>query len=306
MMSTGLESMAGKHLKSILSRFTQNPLIGILTGTIITAVIQSSSAVTVMAVGFVNVGVMTLEQAVWIVMGANIGTTITGQMIAFQMDIVAYFLAGIGVILLILVKDKTANRIGQIMAGIGILFIGMEFMGNSMQPLKENTKFLNFMVQFQNPIWGIIAGTIFTAVIQSSSASLGILQALSKSGAIGLETCTYIIFGQNIGTCITSLLASIGTCSNAKRVAIVHVAINVIGTVFFTIICMCCPAIEWVRSLTPDNPMMQIANMHTIFNIASAVILLPFGKGLRKLAVLLLPDKVRKEEKEYWIQMVCK
>ena len=290
MMSNGLEAAAGNRMKKILERLTSNRFLGVLVGAGITAVIQSSSATTVMVVGFVNSGMMTLNQAVWIIMGANIGTTITGQLIALDVGALAPLFAFIGVALIVFIKKQRVHHYGKIIAGLGILFIGMDMMSSSMMPLRESEAFINLMTKFSNPVLGILAGTIFTAVIQSSSASVGILQALASSGVIGLSQAVYVLFGQNIGTCITAVLASIGTSRSAKRTTIIHLMFNIIGTIIFTIVCILTPFALFVEGLTPGNVSQQIANMHTIFNITTTILLLPFGNYLAKLATKILPD----------------
>ena len=291
MMSSGLEAAAGNKMKRILERLTSNRFLGVVVGAVITAVIQSSSATTVMVVGFVNSGMMTLQQAVWIIMGANIGTTITGQLIALDVGALAPLFAFIGVALVVFIKKQSVHHYGQIIAGLGILFIGMEMMSGSMLPLRESEAFISLMTRFSNPVLGILAGMIFTAIIQSSSASVGILQALAAGGLIGLDGAVYVLFGQNIGTCITAVLASIGTSRNAKRTTIIHLMFNVIGTTIFTIVCMTSPLVELVESFTPGNPQAQIANMHTLFNIVTTLLLLPFGTGLAALATKILPER---------------
>ncbi len=290
MMSNGLEAAAGNRMKKILERLTSNRFLGVLVGAGITAAIQSSSATTVMVVGFVNSGMMTLSQAVWIIMGANIGTTITGQLIALDVGALAPLFAFIGVALIVFVKKQRVHHYGKIIAGLGILFIGMDMMSSSMMPLRESEAFINLMTKFSNPVLGILAGTIFTAIIQSSSASVGILQALAGSGVIGLSQAVYVLFGQNIGTCITAVLASIGTSRSAKRTTIIHLMFNIIGTIIFTIVCILTPFALFVEGLTPGNVSQQIANMHTIFNITTTILLLPFGNYLAKLATKILPD----------------
>ncbi|WP_296628543.1 Na/Pi cotransporter family protein [uncultured Negativibacillus sp.] len=290
MMSNGLEAAAGNRMKKILERLTSNRFLGVLVGAGITAAIQSSSATTVMVVGFVNSGMMTLSQAVWIIMGANIGTTITGQLIALDVGALAPLFAFIGVALIVFIKKQRVHHYGKIIAGLGILFIGMDMMSSSMMPLRESEAFINLMTKFSNPVLGILAGTIFTAVIQSSSASVGILQALASSGVIGLSQAVYVLFGQNIGTCITAVLASIGTSRSAKRTTIIHLMFNIIGTIIFTIVCILTPFALFVEGLTPGNVSQQIANMHTIFNITTTILLLPFGNYLAKLATKILPD----------------
>lgn len=248
-----------------------------------------------MVVGFVNSGMMTLRQAVWIIMGANIGTTITGQLIALDIGEIAPLLAFAGVALIMFSKKKKVHHIGLIVAGLGVLFIGMGMMSSSMMPLRESESFISLMTKFSNPVLGILAGMIFTAIIQSSSASVGILQALAASGLIGLDSAVFVLFGQNIGTCITAVIASIGTTKNAKRTTIIHLLFNVIGTTIFTIICVFLPLTSWVESFTPGNAPAQIANMHTLFNIVTTLLLLPFGNQLAALATKILPEKQEEE-----------
>ena len=294
MMSGGLEAAAGNKMKKILEKLTSNRFLGVLVGAVITAVIQSSSATTVMVVGFVNSGMMTLRQAVWIIMGANIGTTITGQLIALDVGAVAPLFAFLGVAMVVFIKKERVHHIGTIIAGLGILFIGMEMMSSSMMPLRESEAFVSMMTRFSNPVLGILAGAVFTAIIQSSSASVGILQALASSGLITLPNAVYVLFGQNIGTCITAVLASIGTSRNAKRTTVIHLMFNLIGTVIFTIVCMVTPLTALVESFTPGKVTAQIANMHTLFNVVTTILLLPFGVSLARLAARILPE--RKEE----------
>lgn len=291
MMSTGLEAAAGNRMKQILEKLTANRFLGVAVGAGITAVIQSSSATTVMVVGFVNSGMMTLRQAVWIIMGANIGTTITGQLIALDVGAMAPLFAFIGVAMVVFLKKAVFHHYGQIIAGLGILFLGMDMMSSSMLPLRESEAFISLMTRFSNPLLGILAGTLFTAIIQSSSASVGILQALAGSGLISLSSAVYVLFGQNIGTCITAVLASIGTSRNAKRTTIIHLLFNIIGTVLFTTICMFFPLTDLVESFTPSNPAAQIANMHTLFNITTTILLLPLGNQLAAIATRILPER---------------
>lgn len=296
MMSDGLEAAAGDRLQLILEKLTSNRIVGVLVGAGITAVIQSSSATTVMVVGFVNAGMMTLKQAVWIIMGANIGTTVTGLLIALDIGAIAPLFAFIGVVLITFIKKEKVQDIGEIIAGLGILFIGMDMMGAAMLPLRESPSFIALMTTVENPLLGILIGLVFTAVIQSSSASIGILQALAASGLIPLHSAAFILFGQNIGTCITAFLASLSANRNAKRTTIVHLLFNVIGTVIFVVLCLATPLISIIGRLTPDNPMAQIANLHILFNVTTTLILLPFGVKLAELAMVILP--VHNDEKE--------
>ena len=296
MMSDGLEDVAGDRMERILEKLTANRFLGVAVGALITAIIQSSSATTVMVVGFVNSGMMTLQQAVWIIMGANIGTTITGQLIALDVGAMAPLIAFIGVAMIVFVKAPKVQYVGKILAGLGVLFIGMDMMGSAMEPLRESEVFINLMTQFDNPLLGILAGAVFTAVIQSSSASVGILQALASGGLIPFSSSVFVLFGQNIGTCITAVLASIGTSRSAKRTTIIHLIFNLIGTAVFTVLCLTLPVADIVATFTPGKPAAQIANMHTIFNIVTTCLLIPFGTYLAKAATKILPDS--KEEQE--------
>ncbi len=290
MMSTGLEVAAGDKMKQILEKLTTNRFLGIGVGALITALVQSSSATTVMVVGFVNSGMMTLRQAVWIIMGANIGTTITGQLIALNVGVIAPLVAFTGVALIVFSKNQKLHYIGNIFAGIGILFIGMDMMSDAMSPLQDSPAFIELLSKFDNPLLGIGVGAAFTAIIQSSAASIGILQTLANSGVIQLYGASFVLFGQNIGTCITALLASIGTSRNAKRTTMIHILFNVIGTIIFTILCMFTPLVSFIAGSNPGNPAGQIANMHTFFNIVTTILLVPFGFLLATIAEKLLPD----------------
>ena len=305
MMSSGLEAAAGSRMKMILEKLTANRFLGVLVGAAITAVIQSSSATTVMVVGFVNAGMMTLNQAVWIIMGANIGTTVTGLLIALDVGELAPLFAFVGVALVVFVKKPQLQHFGQILAGLGVLFIGMDMMSSAMSPLRESESFIRLMSTFSNPLLGILAGAAFTAVIQSSSASVGILQALANSGVIGLPSAVFVLFGQNIGTCITAVLAAIGTSRNAKRATIIHLMFNVIGTCIFTILFLLFPIAhvidgslvlsgglgQAISNLMPASHAGQIALVHTSFNIITTIILLPLGNYLAKATVKILPDR---------------
>ena len=295
MMSDGLEDAAGDRMEQILAKLTANRFLGVAVGAIITAIIQSSSATTVMVVGFVNSGMMTLQQAVWIIMGANIGTTITGQLLTLDVGAIAPLVAFLGVAMIVFFKSPKLHHFGKILAGFGMLFIGMDGMGAAMKPLQEMEEFVSLMTTFSNPLLGILAGAVFTAVIQSSSASVGILQTLAGNGLIPFSSAVFVLFGQNIGTCITAVLASIGTNRSAKRTTIIHLMFNMIGTVIFTTICILFPFADFVARFTPNNPTAQIANMHTTFNIVTTVLLVPFGTYLAKLATKILPEI--KEEK---------
>lgn len=304
MMSSGLEMAAGNKMKQILEKLTSNRFKGVVAGAAITAVIQSSSATTVMVVGFVNSGLMTLKQAVWVIMGANIGTTITGQLIALDIGMIAPLIAFLGVAAILFVKNEKVKHISEIFAGLGVLFIGMDMMGSAMVPLQNSETFIHFMTTFRNPLVGILIGAVFTAIIQSSSASVGILQALAGTGMIPLSSAVYILFGQNIGTCITAVLASIGTKTNAKRTTVIHLMFNVIGTFIFTVICLITPFTVLMEHLTPGNSVAQIANVHTVFNIVTTLLLLPFGTYMARLAEKILPDKPSEQEEMLHLEYI--
>ena len=304
MMSNGLETAAGNKMKQILEKLTSNRIKAVLVGAVITAVIQSSSATTVMVVGFVNSGLMTLNQAVWIIMGANIGTTITGQLIALDIGAIAPLIAFLGVACIMFMKNEKARHISEIFAGLGVLFIGMDMMSSSMQPLRDSAMFMDFMTSFSNPLLGILVGAVFTAIIQSSSASVGILQALASTGMIPLSSAVFVLFGQNIGTCITAVLASIGMKVNAKRTTVIHLLFNIIGTVLFTVICLMTPYVTWIEAMTPGDPVAQIANAHTVFNIVTTLLLLPFGTHMANIAVRILPDSKKADDEDLRLKYI--
>ena len=290
MMSSGLEAVAGNRMKAILERLTANRFMGVLVGALITAAVQSSSATTVMVVGFVNAGMMTLSQAVWLIMGANVGTTVTGLLIALDVGALAPVVAFGGVFLMVFVKRARLQHIGQILAGLGILFIGMDTMSAAMAPLREFPAFIHLMSTLSNPLLGILFGALFTALIQSSSASVGILQTLAAGGIVQFSGAVYVLFGQNIGTCITAVLAAMGTSRNAKRATCIHLLFNVIGTVIFTAVVLVFPVTALIEAAVP-SPKAQIAAMHMIFNLATTILLLPMGNWLARLAEQLLPDR---------------
>ena len=241
-----------------------------------------------MVVGFVNSKLMTLQQAIWIIMGANIGTTITGQLVALKVGELAPIMAIIGVVMVTFFKSKKFNNIGEILAGLGILFIGMGMMSDAMYPLRDSEIFIRLITTISNPFLAVLFGALFTALIQSSSASVGILQALANGGLIPLSSSIYIIFGQNIGTCITAFLASLGASRNAKRTTVVHLSFNIIGTALFMIFIQFVPFVDWMTAFT-SNPAAQIANTHTLFNITTTLLLLPLGTYLAKFTEIVLP-----------------
>lgn len=292
MMSNGLELTAGNSMKSVLEKLTSNRIISILVGAGVTALVQSSSATTVMLVSFVGSSIMTLEQAVWIIMGANIGATMTNMLTALNMSMVASLLAIIGVIAIVFIKRPRFNHIGLIFAGLGILFIGMELMSAAVMPLREFDAFHDIMSTFTNPLIGVLFGALFTALIQSSSASIGILQSLSITGAIFMDSSLYLIFGMNIGTCITAALASIGANSDAKRTALIHFLFNVISTFLFIILIQLVPFASWMQASSGD-PKVQIANANIVYKAVSVLLLFPFGQRLVDLSRRLIRDDQR-------------
>lgn len=291
MMSSGLEAAAGNQLKGILEKLTTNRFLGIAVGAAITALIQSSTTTTVMVVGFVNSGIMTLTQALWIIMGANIGTNITSQLVALDFAQVAPVFIFIGVILIVFVHNKKAYYIGEIIAGLGILLFSMSQMQQSLQPLQSEPKFLDLLTTFKNPILGLLVGLVFTAILHSSAASIGILQALAVAGSLTLENSVFILYGINIGTCVTSVISSLGSNRNAKRTALMHLLFNIIGAVLFSFVTIFTPFVPWLADLWPNSPAVQIANLHLIFNLSTTIVLIPFGKYIVKLAEKILPDR---------------
>lgn len=293
--SGSLQTIAGDKLKNILAKLTGNRILGVAVGAGITALIQSSTATSVMAVGFVNAGLMNLYQALWVIMGANIGTNITAQLIAFDVGAVAPVIALLGTFFCLLVKDRKLRCIGEAVAGLGFIFVAMSLMKDSMAPLSELDIVKEIFSSINNPFLGIIVGIIFVIIIQSSAAGVGVLQAMamSASGAqlITLEQAMFLIFGLNIGTCVTAVFASIGGSRNATRAGMLHMLFNVIGTAIFTVAYYLFPVADWVRALSPNDVARQFANMHLVFNLASTIILLPFGGMIVKLVKLIVPDK---------------
>lgn len=291
MMGDGLSLLAGSKLKSILERLTRNRFLGMLVGAGLTALIQSSNAMTAMTVGFVNAGLMDLSQAIGVIMGANIGTTMTGQLIALKITDIAPIFAFVGVLLFLFGKHKKLHYLGQVIAGLGILFMGMNVMSSSMAPLRDVVWFQQAMTSFKNPFLGIAVGALFTLLVQSSSASIGVMQAMAMQGLIGLDSAIFVLCGQNIGCTIAAIMAAIGANKSAKRTALVHLLFNIAGTTIFVIAAETLPFVPWVESMTPGNGVAQIANAHTIFNVATTALLLPFANQLAKLATALIPGE---------------
>ncbi len=298
MMGDGLEKAAGNKMKRLLEVLTTNRFMGVLVGTVVTAIIQSSSATTVMVIGFVNAGLMNLAQATGVIMGANIGTTVTGQLVALKVTDYAPIAVLLGVGILLFAKKRHVKHIGEILAGFGILFMGMNLMSTAMEPLHDNIAFQNVMTTISNPFLGVLVGAGMTMILQSSSASIGILQALAMQGLIGLDIAIFILFGQNIGTCITAILASIGANINAKRTATIHLLFNFMGTALFMILILLfkVPYVDWFVRLTPGDVVRQIANAHTGFNIINTIITFPVAGYLAFLAKKLVPGEEPKHE----------
>ena len=303
-MGAGLSKLSGGRMERLLEKLTSKRIMAVLLGAGVTAVIQSSSATTVMVVGFVNSGIMKLNQAVGIIMGANIGTTITSWLLSltgiqgsnFVLKMLkpssfSPILAVIGVAFIMFAKDEKKKDIGGIFIGFAILMYGMEAMSGAVAPLADNEKFTSILTMFSNPFLGLLAGTILTAVIQSSSASVGILQALCATGAVNFSTALPIIMGQNIGTCVTAIISSIGTSKNAKRAAAVHLFFNITGTVIFMVVFYTLNGFIHFQFLNTAASPAGIAVIHSLFNIGATILLFPFANLLEKMAILAIPDK---------------
>ena len=303
-MGVGLEKTSGGKLERLLQKLTSNRLKGLLLGMIVTAIIQSSSATTVMVVGFVNSGIMKLSQAIGIIMGANVGTTVTawilsltsiqGESPIFTLLSASSFAAVfglIGVILLLFLKGGKRKSVGTIFIGFAVLIYGMEMMSGAIKPLANMPEFGRVMTMFTNPVLGMLVGAVLTAIIQSSSASIGILQALCATGTVSFSVALPVIMGQNIGTCVTALLSSIGASKNARRAALVHLYFNIIGTIFFMVVTYTVHGLVGLPFFNTTMTPARVATLHSIFNITTAVLLLPCTRLLEKLAFLTLPDK---------------
>lgn len=291
LMGESLEKVAGSKMKKIIELLTKNIFMGVLLGAIVTAVIQSSSATTVMVVGFVNAGLMGLPQAVGVIMGANIGTTVTAQIVSFDLTGMAPLALGIGILLYLFSGNEKYKQVGEVFIGFGLLFTGMESMKMAVSPLAEYKGFTDLLATFgRYPILGLLLGFGITAIIQSSSAAMGMLVVLASQGLVPLSSALPILYGQNIGTCVTSLISSIGANKNAKRAAMIHLIFNILGTIIFLIL-LNGIVVKFVVSLDPGNVARQIANVHTIFNIVSTILLLPCNKLIVKLAMKIVPDR---------------
>ena len=301
MLGDGLEKSAGGGLKKLLGKISGNRFAGVGVGAGVTAIIQSSSATSVMAIGFVNAGIMTLFQATAIIMGANIGTTITGVIVAFSylkiVKLAVAALAFVGVMMTFL-KTEKVKQIGGILCGFGLIFVGLDVMGGAFDNYPEITDFFQKLFQKVDfPLLLVVLGAIFTAIIQSSSAATGIFITMVGVGALGLENALFLVLGSNIGTCITAVIASIGTSKNAKRTALIHLSFNVIGSIIFTVIIWIfkSQAVDLLQSFTSSGE-MQLAWFHVIFNVTTTLVLLPFIKQLVQMAEKIIPNKP--EEKD--------
>ena len=294
LMSDGLENIAGEKLKSILEKITSNKIMGVLVGTIVTAIIQSSSAITVMVVSFVNAGLMTLGQATGVILGSNIGTTITTQMVSLNLEVIAPIFIGIGAIVIVVTKNKKVKDLAYIALGFGVLFMGMGLMSSSLKPVSELAIFNKFILLVgKNSILGVLIGILITAILQSSSATTGILVALAVSGNLDMSVAFPIILGCNIGTCITAILAGLTANRIAKKAALLHLFFNIFGTILF--LPFSDKVVMIVQYLTPDNVARQVANAHTIFNVVITIFILPISKYFVKLVNKILPDDGRRQ-----------
>ena len=300
LMGDGLENAAGEGLKSILEKLTSNKYIGVLVGALVTAIIQSSSGTTVMIVSFVNAGLMNLSQAAGVIMGANIGTTITAQMVSLDLNKIAPLIIGIGAVILLVAKKKKTRDIASIAVGFGILFMGMDLMGSSMDPIAESEWFKNFIIIVSdNSILGLLAGLGLTAIIQSSAGTTVILIALATTGAIDMRLAFPVILGCNMGTCVTALLSSLGASRTAKKAAVMHLLFNALGAIIFFPFIK--PFIGLIELLNPNQVARQVANAHTIFNIVVTIILLPLSGYLVNLVNFMMPGdgEIEKEGAMY-------
>ena len=289
-MGDGLEMAAGSKMKDLLEKLTRNKFLGFLLGVLVTVVIQSSSATTVMVMGFINAGIMDLAQATGVIFGANIGTTITSILIALDVSGIAPFCLFLGAFLMLYSEKKQTKHIGQIILGFGLLFQGLHTMSGAMKPLKDVIWFQDFIMNARNPLLGILVGAILCAVIQSSSAAVGILQALAMQGLMPLYFASFLICGVNIGSAMPTILASMNARNNAKRAAMIYLINNVVGAVIMTIVTLAFPYTQFIESIIPD-PMFQVSVVHIIFKVVSAAVLLPLTNQVVRLTYLLVPKQ---------------
>ncbi|MBO4920220.1 MAG: Na/Pi cotransporter family protein [Erysipelotrichaceae bacterium] len=290
-MGSGFKHMAGGKLQDFLEKLTKKPIVALLSGMLVTALVQSSGATTSMLVSFVNAGIMKVSQTVYVILGSNIGTTITGHLMALDVGLVAPFLAFIGVCLIMFIKNDKLNAVGEIMMGLGFIFIGMDTMSGGLKPLGNSEFFLKLLSNMQNPFFGILVGFVLTTIVQSSSASLGIIQSLAKSNLVGIKDVMFFNLGQNIGSCTTAMLASLSFNRDAKRVSIINFTFNICNAILFTILYSFLPFDKWYEMIAPGSVVKQIAMMHTITNVITSTVLFPFARALSKIAYLIIPDQ---------------
>ena len=298
LLGDGLELAAGAKLRKILEKITSNRWLGALVGVVVTAIIQSSTAVSVMVVGFVNASLMTLSQAMGVLMGATIGTTATSLILSFNISQYAPIFIFIGAFMVVLSKKNNTKYAGQIIAGFGILFFGMTTMSSNLKPLAESDAFKNLITSISNPFLGVLFGILFAALIQSSSAAVGILQALGAAGALLLPESVYIIYGIHIGACFTSVISSIGATKDAKRTSISYVLFTVFGTIIFCLLTAFTPFTSWVEAMSPKNISLQMSLVHIISTIVSTIVLLPCVNFITKISCMIIRGKKEEEEKE--------
>lgn len=298
LMGEGIEKVAGSKMKTILEWCTKNRFIGVVVGTIFTAIIQSSSAATVMVVSFVNSGLMNLTQAVGVIMGANIGTTVTAQIVAFNLDSIAPLFVIAGVVMIMFFKNETVKKVGEVVFGFGVLFLGMSLMKESMADIKDSVTVMNLISSLRNPLVAILVGLVITTILQSSSASVGILVTMAGSGLIELPMCFYVILGCNIGACTSALLVGLTGKKNAKRAALIHLMFNIIGSLVMLIILLPFGGYveSWIMSIS-DNLSRAVANTHTIFKVFQVIVLFPFAGLIVKLTELMVPGTDEQKEK---------
>lgn len=306
LMSEGLEQVAGARMRSVLEFFTKNRLVGMLVGILFTAVVQSSSATTVMVVSFVNSGLMNLYQAAGVILGANIGTTVTGQLIAFNLSDIAPLFVIVGVVMVMFCKRQNIKKIGGVVLGFGILFMGLSTMSSAMSSLKESPHIVNLLRSLENPLAAILAGFIITAILQSSSATVGIVILLAGQGLLSFVICPFLILGCNIGSCVSALLASLGGKKDAKRAAMIHFLFNIIGSVIIFVVLLVAvePITDAIMRASGGNPGRAVANAHTLIKICEVLMLFPFMGAVVKATYLIIPGTDASPEDAYELKYI--
>lgn len=295
LMSDGLEAAAGERLRRGLQALAKNRFSAIALGAGITAAIHSSSATTIILIGLVNAGLLSFSQALFVGMGANIGTTMTAQMTAFDLTGTAPVILFCGIMMMLFTKNPGVVRVGQIIGGVGILFVGLNIMSEAVIPLRDWQPFRVLLSSCENPLQGLLAGIAVTCIIQSSTATMGILQACALQGIVGLDQAVYVILGLNIGSCVTAILASLGGNKTAKRTAVSFLWFNLIGVAAFLVLLPLFPVAEWVKSWSPGDPARQLANFHTFFNIVNTVLLIGFPQLLIKVSYMTVPGEDKRK-----------